>query len=187
MLASPNDLHVATASMLVYTDQKNAIRGEKIIHGASRCANLCPKEAIVWRILHLRQYNADPTTPLYSYNKNGRWHSLQSTDICKALKCSAKALFATTNLHPDDVTTHGLCAGGAMALLCAQIDSDIIRLVGCWHSDEMMQYLHAQCLPLMKNLAPTMVTHGNYSLLPAQNVPFEVQQLLDQVPIHIAP
>jgi hypothetical protein len=33
---------------------------------------------------------------------------------------------------------------GAMALLCAHVDMDIIRLLGCWQSNEMLCYLHVQ-------------------------------------------
>jgi hypothetical protein len=36
-----------------------------------------------------------------------------------------------------------------MALLCAHVDTDIIRLVGRWHSNEMLRYLHIQAEPTM--------------------------------------
>ena len=73
-----------------------------------------------------------------------------------------------------------------MALLCAKVDPDIIRLVGRWRSDEMMRYLHAQCHPLMHTYASAMAHHGQFNLLPAQNVPQAAQVLLNQVPVHIA-
>eukprot|EP00957_Ditylum_brightwellii_P112765 8596676-Ditylum_brightwellii.AAC.1 len=54
-----------------------------------------------------------------------------------------------------------------MALLLGNIDSDTIRLIGCWRSDEMLRYLHTTARQLMRNHAATMVANGNYKLLSA--------------------
>ena len=53
-----------------------------------------------------------------------------------------------------------------MALLCGNIDSDTIKLVGRWASDAMMRYLHQEAQPIMKRLAVTMLARGDYSFLP---------------------
>ena len=58
-----------------------------------------------------------------------------------------------------------------MALLCSGIDTYIIQLIGRWHSDEMLCYLHLQVEPLMLGFSKWMVTPGNYSMLPGQTVP----------------
>ena len=68
------------------------------------------------------------------------------------------------------MNAHSLRAGGAMALLCGRVDADTIRLVGRWKSDAMFHYLHAQALPLVRHLAPTMLTHGAFSLLPGSDL-----------------
>ena len=53
-----------------------------------------------------------------------------------------------------------------MALLCAAVDTDIIRLIGRWRSDEMFRYLHTQAAPLTKNVSRRMVDSGDYVLVP---------------------
>jgi hypothetical protein len=53
-----------------------------------------------------------------------------------------------------------------MALLCAHVDMDTIRLIGRWRSDEMLRYLHVQAAPLMRGFAARMLAGGNYTLLP---------------------
>ena len=58
-----------------------------------------------------------------------------------------------------------------MALLCANVDSDRIRLIGRWRSDEMLRYLHVQAEPVMRYLSPAMLTGGRFSLLPNNAVP----------------
>jgi hypothetical protein len=53
-----------------------------------------------------------------------------------------------------------------MAFLCEDIDTDCIRLLGWWRSDEMLRYLHVQAFPLVQHLAPLMLQHGAFSFLP---------------------
>jgi hypothetical protein len=53
-----------------------------------------------------------------------------------------------------------------MALLCARVDTDIIHLLGCWRSNEMLRYLHVQAFPLLALLATQMLQNGNFHLMP---------------------
>jgi hypothetical protein len=69
-----------------------------------------------------------------------------------------------------------------MALLCGGVDRDVIRLVGRWKSDAMFRYLHAQALPLIRNLASTMLQHGSFVLAPSALLPAQAQQLLHEHP-----
>ena len=53
-----------------------------------------------------------------------------------------------------------------MALLCAGINSDRLRLIGRWQSDEMFRYLHVQAQPIMNGLAAAMIRGGDFRLTP---------------------
>ena len=65
-----------------------------------------------------------------------------------------------------DVTVRSTRAGGAMALLCAGVDSNRIRLVGRWRSDEMYRYLHVQAQPVMTGLSSAMLQGGTFRMTP---------------------
>jgi hypothetical protein len=99
------------------------------------------------------------------------------------LRLSATALFLELGIDPLRVSARSLRAGGAMALLCAHVDPDIIRLVGRWRSDEMLRYLHLQAYPLMHTFARRMVSASNFSLLPGQDIAPDAVPLLDLVPL----
>ena len=43
-------------------------------------------------------------------------------------------------------------------------------MLGRWHSDAMMRYLHQQAQPIMKQSAKAMFNDGNYSFLPDETV-----------------
>eukprot|EP00956_Cyclotella_meneghiniana_P040450 scaffold195779_cov33-Cyclotella_meneghiniana.AAC.1 len=52
-----------------------------------------------------------------------------------------------------------------------KVDSDVIRLIGRWRSDEMLRYLHVQAAPLMQDYSRRMLRSSDYSLIPNQTVP----------------
>ena len=72
--------------------------------------------------------------------------------------------------HPayasSDISARSTRAGGAMALLCAGIDRDRMRLVGRWRSDELFRYLHVQAQPVMTGLSAAMLCGGSFRLAP---------------------
>ena len=62
----------------------------------------------------------------------------------------------------------------AMALMAGKCDDKIIKLLGRWRSNTMMDYcLHEQSLPIFKRLAGVMYTYnnGHHSFLPSETVP----------------
>jgi hypothetical protein len=66
-----------------------------------------------------------------------------------------------------------------MSLLCAKVDSNVIKLVGRWHSDEMLQYLHLQAYPQMHTFAHLMSHSGNFRLIRNMDFPPEAIPILD--------
>ena len=52
-----------------------------------------------------------------------------------------------------------------MSLLCADINSEIIKLIVRWHSDEMLQYLYVQAEPIMNNFLDLTVRLRVYNLM----------------------
>ena len=92
--------------------------------------------------------------------------------ITAHIKATVK-LFAGTHLGfmHKDLSARSLQTAGAMARLCSGVDNDIISLIGRWRSDEMLRYLHVQAEPIMRNFSKLMISHGNYNLLPHNEVP----------------
>lgn len=170
--ASDDDLRRATFVSLTFTTQKNAVRGEVI--GLARSGNpeLCPVLCVVRRILHLRANNAPLNTPLATYYQRSRWCKVSPADITEALRFSVISLGpANLGFNPVDISARCLRAAGAMALLCAHVDTDMIRLLGRWRSDEMLRYLHLQAEPVMRNYSAMMLQGGHFVLNPNQDVP----------------
>ena len=172
------DISSATSVYLTFTTQKNGVRGERIGHCRSHDATACPVLALARRVLHLRAHHAPADAPLYNVHTAARFTPIRSNAITQVLRIAAVATAACLNINPSCISARSLRSEGAMALLCAGIDSDIIRLVGRWRSDEMLRYLHVQALPHTTQLAAAMVQHGTFSLLPHQPLPAAAIPLL---------
>jgi hypothetical protein len=170
-VASLDNIRHAMLLSLLFTNQQNSVRGEKIGHARTGHASACPVLALTHRVLHLHQHLAPPTAPLYlSFLSSGKSASVTSARVTSMLHLSATALFLTLGINPLRISARSLRAGGAMALLYARVDPNIIRLVGRWRSDEMLRYLHLQAYSLLRSFARRMCSAGHFSLLPDQNV-----------------
>ena len=162
------DLQAATFVTLTFTQQKNGVRNERIGHGRSGHPSLCPVTALASRVLTLREQGATAETTLNAVRPT---HSSPFRHISPSHLTSR--IRAVLHLHPDpaytlaDVSVRSTRAGGAMALLSAGVDSDILRMVGRWKSaDEMFRYLHVQAHPIMNGLAAAMLNGGDFRLTP---------------------
>jgi len=162
-----------TANYVTYTfrTQKNGVRGEALGQGASGHPLCCPVKATIRRLLHHRQHNMPPHRPLATYHDNHRLHNVLAGHITDALRKATALVGPQVGFAPKDITARSLRAGGAMALLCADVDPDIIRLLGRWKSDTMFRYLFVQARPLVNRLAHRMVNDGNFDLLLGVPVP----------------
>ena len=144
-----NDANIAKSISLAhleFTDQNNATKGERIGHRSTSSDFMCPAKAlcrIAWR-LHL--VGAPPTCPLYQFfdRRTRTTRQVEPKHITNALRHAADRVKDITGIPPDAISARSLRPGGATALLCANVDSDAIQLLGRWKSDAMLRYLRIQ-------------------------------------------
>jgi hypothetical protein len=165
------DLVHATFATLTFTNQKNGVRGEVIGLGRSGDPLFCPVLTLQRRATHLRQHNLPPDTALATFVHCSRMQLVAPAHITVALRASAAILGPSLGFLPSDINARSLRAAGAIALLCTHVDSDVIRLLGRWRSDQMLRYLHVQAEPVMRHFARRMLQDGDFTLLPNQQVP----------------
>ena len=160
----------ATYMTLTFTTQKNANRGEKIGHACASHPLVCPVKATIRRLSHLRLHHAAPTSPLHRYFANLRWHSVTSALITHTMRQAARS-HPSLGVTPSRIEARSVRSGGATALLCANIDSNTVQLIGRWKSDAMLRYLFVQAAPRMSHLANAMLHGGRYTLTPQPHPP----------------
>ena len=174
--ASDADLLDATLAALTFTTQKNGVRGEVISLGRSGDPFICPVLAIARRVIYLRNNNAPADTPIARLfpptdGSAGGPTKITSAHLTKELRAAVNFIGPSLGFVEADVSARCLRAAGANALLLADVDGDIIRLIGRWRSDEMLRYLHTQAAPLMADYASRMLKAADYNMIPNQSVP----------------
>jgi integrase len=141
------------------------VRGELVGLGCSQHPILCPVNAMICHLKHLRLHHAPLTTPIYTVFAPTPT-AITTSELTQRLRQACITIGATVGKSADDISIRSLRSSGAMALLCADVDTDKIRLLGRWRSDEMLRYLHVQALPIVAPLASLMVRHGFFSFIP---------------------
>ena len=163
--SSDHELRQASDVHLTFTDQKNKHRNEKVGQKRTSHAKASPTVAVADQVIHLRNNNAPPDTPLCAFTENGHWFVVTSEMLTTLLRRAVRAC-PGCGLSESDISARSLRATGAMAMLCAGIDPCRIKLLGRWRSDEMLTYLHVQAEPLYRDISERMLTGGNYSFTP---------------------
>jgi len=166
--ATEFDLSCVNYVALEFTTQKNGVRGELVGLGRSGHPSWCPVQALLNRVRHLRLHRAPTHTPLYSFFDQS-WQHITTTILTHYLRQAIITLGTTYGIASGEVSVRSLRSSGAMSLLCARVDTDMIRLLGRWRSDEMLRYLHVQTFPLVAPLASQMLHHGTFTMIP--NIP----------------
>jgi hypothetical protein len=155
--ATPDNIAHASFVCLVFTSQKNLVQGKTIGLGLSGDPFTCPVLAVDRQVTHLLHHQAPSTTPLCTFYLGNCAHYVTPRDISTSLKASVVALGSVLGLDQTKVLAQSLGAGGAMALLCAQVGTSTIKLLGRWQSDEMLRYLTVQAAPVMRDFAKRML------------------------------
>ena len=166
--ATASVMSTADYVSLTFSDQKNGVKGEAIGHGRASHGVADPISILAAIVTRLRHQGASPDTALSAIRTSAAsWRTIPATEITAALRTGTRQIGKSIGLAPEDVSARAMRAGGAMALLLGNVDTDKIKMLGRWKSDAMMVYLHTSARPLMQRFADVMVEHGEYSQVPA--------------------
>jgi hypothetical protein len=170
-VATDEDLLNASFVTYTFTTQKNCVRDKVIGLGCSDNPFCCPVSSMARRVKHLQEHLATPTAPSCTCYRDDSASFVTASDITMTLRASVRALGPQLCFLASKISARSLCAAGAMALLCAHVDADTIRLLGRWHSDIMLRHLTVQAQPIMRDFSRRMLEGADCLLLPNQDVP----------------
>jgi len=170
--ATNAELNASTRVSLTFTTQKNGVKGEVISHGRSGHALTCPVLALARRLQYHRSAQYPLNTPIGTFDVGDTTYSVTSKQIRLALQGAILLSDQSTlDIKPEEVQTRALRAGGATALLCANVDPNTIQLLGRWKSDAMLRYLHVRYHPDNHTLARSMFNEGSLRVTPGLQTP----------------
>ena len=129
--------HFSRATQIVLTldNQKNSIRGETVSHFRSKSAAACPVKAGINIFLRLCDQGCAPTTPISDYPSDHGLRSVSASNISAFIRAECLRVGAARlGFAPEDIGTHSLRSGGAMAMHLAEVPNRTLMAIGRWRS-----------------------------------------------------
>ena len=170
---------------LEFVRQKNAVKGECVGHRVNNDRFFCPAKALACLAWRLQRNNAPRHTPLHTifdhHPAMTKWMPAKSAYITNALCHAARMHESRTGILADKITARSLRPGGATALLCANVGTEAIMLLGRWKSDAMFRYLRVQAGT--GDFSQQMLNAGNFTFTPSV---FERAGLPNEAPAAVA-
>ena len=153
---------------LLFTTQKNGVKGKSIRHGRTGHPQGFPVVTMHRQVKYLKRHGTTSETPLSSFKRATKWQQFRGDDITAAIRAVVRAAGPAIRFTEADISARSLRAGGLMALLMSRVEPDTIRLVRSWQRDTMLRYLHTTVKSFTEGLSEKMFKHGTYSfILPA--------------------
>ena len=91
------------------------------------------------QVAYLQRNGATGKTRISIIKKDNKWHQIRGDEITSAIRAMVRAAGLSIGFTESEISARSLRAGGAMALLVAQVDPDTIRLAGRWRNDMMLR------------------------------------------------
>ena len=121
--------------------------------------------ALNHQVVQFFHNNTPGNTPLVAFFDKGKKHITRSYKITTVIRAIIRAASPKFGFAKANVRSHSLCAGGAMALLLVQVNTNTIHLFGRWQRNTMLHYLHTTTNYFTQGLATRIVQSSTYALI----------------------
>ena len=165
---SAANLPLADTITVTFEFQKSDERNESVTMFRSGDPTLCPVRAwaaIVRRILSYPGTNFD--TPVNTIYIQGKLSSISSTTARSKLRSAARNLGEIKlGFKPEDIGTHSIRSGAAMAMYLDEVPTFSIMMIGRWSSDAFLRYIRKQVEQFSHNVSSRMLRNENFFTTP---------------------
>jgi hypothetical protein len=157
-------LFTGTSASLVFTTQKNGVRGEVVNHACSGATYCCPSMTLVRQVTHLHQHNIASTTLIATYYEANRQRPFTPNDITIILRHVVHLIGMEVGLVKADVSAHLLRAGGGWCSFVPKSTTTPSTSLDNGHPTPC-SVTYLQVHPVMRNFATQILQHGMYDLV----------------------
>ena len=135
---------------------------------ASGDRTLCPVWAAAAIVKRVKKYpGSSQQTPISTVLNHGIIKHITSDHIIDALRNVVGAIGEEKlGFQKEDVGTHSIRSGEAMAMYLGECPVFMIMLIGCWSSDAFLRYIRKQVMEFSQNMAKKMLSCQNFRHIP---------------------
>mmetsp|Transcript_26797 Transcript_26797/g.41573 ORF Transcript_26797/g.41573 Transcript_26797/m.41573 type:complete len:325 (+) Transcript_26797:1020-1994(+) len=173
-LLHSQDLSTADAVSITFEFQKNDVTWETVTHTASGDDSLCPVRAwaaVVTRVWQIPGASRD--TPVNSFQHHASTIEFSSNFVTCSLCAVVEELGVDfLGFSKDDIGTHSLRSGCAMAMHLAGIPVYMMMLIGRWSSEAFMLYIQKQVRQFACGVTASMIQPRPFFTIPELSTVF---------------
>ena len=161
-------LEYAECVAITFERQKKDEKMDTITLIASGDAVLCPVRAAAAIVRRIRKYpGSSQNSPISTVYSNGVINQVTSHHMINAIHDAVGAIGKTRlGIKKEDVGTHSIRSGAAMAMYLGKCPVFMIMLIGRWSSDAFLKYIRKQVMEFSQNVAKRMLACQNFRHIP---------------------
>ena len=128
---------------------------------ASGDTKLCPVRSAAVIVQRIRGYNGTTAdTPISAVLVNDQITQVTSENVIIALRDAVVAIGEhRLGITKDQIGTHSIRSGAAMAMYLGECAVFTIMLIGRWSSDAFLRYIRKQVMEFSQNVATKMIKY----------------------------
>ena len=160
-----------------FEDQKNNNKYDTITMHNSGEKLLCLVRSIARIIQHiLKHSSSNEDMYINSFRSCSKTHEVSGEDMKHALRAAA-FIFGKDKLgfNTDEIGTHSIRSGAAMAMYLDKVPVYTIMLIGRWSSDAFLKYIRKQVEQFSHNVSKRMIKHQYMTHVPDKNPRVSIQ------------
>jgi hypothetical protein len=163
-----DELEFSDCVSLTFEKQKKDKKMDTVTQIASGDTKLCPVRSAAAIVRRIRGYNGTTAdTPTSAVLINNRITQVTSENVINALRDAVVAIGEhRLGITKDQIGTHSIRSGAAMAMYLGECAVFTIMLIGRWLSDAFLRYIRKQVMEFSQNVAKKMITYQNFRHIP---------------------
>ena len=152
-------LEYAECVSITFEWQKKDERMDTVTQMASGDVLLCPVRQMAAAIRRIRGYpGATDETPISAVWRYGRIEHITSKEMVSALQAAVASIGEDIlGIKKEDVGTHSIRSGAAMAMYLGECPIYTIMMIGRWSSDAFLRYIRKQVEQFSHNVSRKML------------------------------
>ena len=152
-------LEYAECVSITFEWQKKDERMDTVTQMASGDVLLCPVRQMAAAIRRIRGYpGATDETPISAVWRYGRIEHITSKEMVSALRAAVASIGEDIlGIKKEDVGTHSIRLGAAMAIYLGECPIYTIMMIGRWSSDAFLRYIRKQVEQFSHNVSRKML------------------------------
>jgi hypothetical protein len=162
------ELESAECVSITFERQKKDEKMDTITQMASGDETLCPVRAAARIVKRIKKYpGSSQHTPISTVLNHGIIEHVTSDHVIDALRDAVGAIGeARLGFKKENVGTHSIRSGAAMAMYLGECPVFMIMLIGRWSSDAFLRYIRKQVMEFSQNVAKKMLSCQNFRHIP---------------------